>query len=224
MNTNIFFEPWVGEHYWTPYSIFKNNILVLGDSHYCDVCDSCGDRDKHPGCTTFTHTVVKDYLNPNHKADWKKTQSTFINSVYGHQTTIKERCAYYASVAFYNYLQVSAGDNPYSTNQYNYRVPSYLSAFYEVLDRIMPDVVVVWGDQVWDTLPNNWNYGDADGGAPVSINNTLFRRYLYYPYKDKRILLIGTHHPSQGYDRQLHHAVFMQFGAFEMHSIDNALK
>ena len=221
MNTNIFFEPWVGSDYGTPTSLFKNRILVLGDSHYCDKCEACGDRDKHPGCSSFTNTVVVDYLNPNHKADWKKTQSTFINSVWGRQTTIKDRRAYYASIAFYNYLQVSAGDNPYSTWRYNYNVPSYLAAYYEVLDRILPDVVVVWGDQVWDTLPNNWKYGEADGGTSISIGNSSFRKYLYYPYQSKRILLIGAHHPSQGYDSYFHNAVFGHFNVFERNSIIN---
>lgn len=210
MINEVFFDPWVGKNYGTERSIFNKKVLILGDSHYCKCCEGCGNRTLHPDCTDFTRKVVIDYLDPAHKADWKSTYSTFINSMLNKSTSTEERADFFESVVFYNFLQISAGEDPYSTKQYDYTDDRYLRAFYDVIDKTLPDVVICWGGKLWDTLPNNWNnYGEAEKGAGININNDVFGKYYTYPYRgDKRILLIGVRHPSMGFARDYHHQIF----------------
>ncbi len=43
MNSNIFFQPFVGKDYANG-GIFGKRIMILGESHYCDEsCTDCGD-------------------------------------------------------------------------------------------------------------------------------------------------------------------------------------
>jgi hypothetical protein len=110
----------------------------------------------HPECRNFTEWSVGTYLDEEDKSSWKKTYSTFINSVFGHQTSMVERSAFFDSVVFANFLQVAAGDNPYSKVNGDYNHPAHLNVFYACLERILPDVVVSWGGDVWEALPNDW--------------------------------------------------------------------
>jgi len=214
MKTAIFFDPCVGKNYGSELSIFKQKLLIVGNSHYCGKCPDCGDRDICGCGPTLTQKAVSVYLDPKDKSKWKKTYSTFINSFFGKPTSLLERQAFFDSVAFYNFLQVSAGEDPYSTSQYDFKEKRHLDAFYEVLDSIMPDVVVCWGDTVWDILPNNWNaFGEAERGVGIQIGDTVFKNYLIYPYKDKKITLVGVKHPSQGYGSDFHHKVLSSFGS-----------
>ena len=210
MNSNIFFLPWIGDKYGTQYSLFENKILLIGNSHYCGTCNTCGDSIKSPECTTFTTEIVDTYLDPEEKHSWKKTFSTFINSFFGHSTTYKERKDFFDSVSFYNYLQVSAGNNPYSTHNYNFDDRRHLLAFYEVLDKIKPNVVISWGDIVWNAIPNNWGDGEAIKGNKLTFDNKIFDSYLYYNYKNDTIMLVGAHHPSAGYNSDFYNKIFTE--------------
>ncbi len=78
----VFFEPWVGDKYDIEFSMFRKKVLIVGNSHYCEKCEDCGNRELHPDCIDFTKHVIKDYLDKNHKATWKKTFSTFVNSMF----------------------------------------------------------------------------------------------------------------------------------------------
>ena len=217
MTTRIFFDPWVGPDYGKPRSSTTKKLLVLGDSHYgdedeCPDCKVCGDRDEaQDRCTEFTTQVIKDYLNPERSARWKKTISTIVNSVYRQQTTLSIREAFCNSIAFYNFLQVVAGVAPRQTGDQNYKAPRHLEAFYEVLKQVSPEVVISWGDAVWDALPDDWGYGDAVKGKEIHCGTATFRSWQIYPFQNAHITLIGVHHPCAGYDRDFHDHVLNQF-------------
>ena len=211
--TRIFFDPWVGENYGTDKSILKKKILVLGGSHYCEECATCGDRMLHPGCVSYTRDRIGEYLNPAFNAPWKKTYTSFINSVYGGATSHEQQRRYFSSICFYNFLQLSAGKDPNSAHRYNYKDIRHRLAFYEIIRRWMPDIVISWGDKVWNALPDDWGYGTAIKGAAMSVAGTAFTSYQRYPFEETTVLLIGVHHPSTGYDRGLHHEVFSRLEA-----------
>jgi hypothetical protein len=212
LTTKIFFDPWIGQNYGKPGSIFNKRILALGGSHYCKDCEDCGSRELHPECTSMTQDVVKEYLSGNCHEYWKKTFSTFINSFYDRSTSDEERKEFFKSVIFYNYLQTCAGEDPYSASQYDYTEEKHLKAFYEVIDKTLPDVVISWGSKVWEALPDDWNeYGEAEKGTPININGDNFQDYQYYPYKNRhKIMLILAHHPSVAYDRLYHYKIFSE--------------
>ena len=186
--------------------------MVLGNSHYCDTCDVCGDRSRvAQKCTKFTRdTAIAAYLDPEDHSSWKPTYTTFINSLLGKQSSLDDRQAVFDSIVFYNYLQVAAGKDAYSTRLYDYNHVRHLHAFYEVLDEHLPNVVISWGSKVWDALPDNWGYGDAQKGIGLAVGEKVFNRYQTYPYKDTKILLIGVHHPCVGYGREFHYQIFSQ--------------
>ena len=212
MFTKVFFEPWVGKDYGSTKSIFQKKVLVLGDSHYCEKCETCGNRDLHSGCTQFTQNTIGVYLNPNEHGKWKKTYSTFLNSIFGKGTSLSERTRFFDSVAFYNFLQVSAGDNATSANAYNYYDPKHLAAFYEMLNEVLPDIILLWGNRVWDVLPNDWGDGEAKKGDPIPVRNLAFTQYLTYPFHGTEITLVGTHHPCSGFPSEFYHEVFSRLG------------
>lgn len=210
--TKVFFAPWIGENYGAEKSIFKKKILVLGGSHYCDDCATCGDRILHPGCVSFTRDRIKEYLDLSFRARWKKTYTSFVNSVYGVPSSRDQKIQLFSSICFYNYLQIAAGNDPSSAHLYNYKDKNHLDAFYEVIGKLFPDIVISWGEKVWDALPDEWGYGMASKGPILSVTGGNFTSYQTYPYKEKSILLIGVHHPSSGCDRQKYHEVYSALG------------
>lgn len=76
---NVFFKPWVGSKYGKRDSIFRQKILVLGDSHYIDETDDVAATVNEEPCD-FTTDVMLDYLDPNEKGRWKSTFTKFMNS------------------------------------------------------------------------------------------------------------------------------------------------
>ena len=210
-----FFEPHVGLKYGTQESVFKKSILVLGDSHYCEEdCDTCGDKDKHHDCAGFTTVVVKKFLKHGMSEAWMKTYTTFINSLLRRRASISDRESFFESVAFYNFLQRAAGSNSSSANMHagEYDSTANWRAFHEVLEQLMPEIVISWGDRVWEALPNDWGCGEAKKGEGIKIGAEVFYRYYDYPFKDSRILLVGVHHPCVGYSIDFHSAVFNALG------------
>ena len=190
---HVFFEPHVGSRYGMPESIFNKRILVLGDSHYChDGCLDCGNLHEHSDCSGFTSKIVRYYLEAQESEGWMKTYSTFINTVFRRCTSDVDRKAFFESVAFYNYLQKAAGTDSKSAPAYaaEYNQEKHLLAFYEVLEDLKPEVVISWGDRVWNALPNNWRgYGEATKGAGFKIGSKDFTAYYDYPFNGGRILL-----------------------------------
>lgn len=62
MNSNIFFQPFVGKDYANG-GIFGKRIMILSESHYCDEsCTDCGDCQLHRECMNFTQQVLDEVL------------------------------------------------------------------------------------------------------------------------------------------------------------------
>ena len=58
MNSNIFFQPFVGNDYANG-GIFGKRIMILGESHCCDESYvDCGDCRLHRECMGFTQQVL----------------------------------------------------------------------------------------------------------------------------------------------------------------------
>ena len=220
---HVFFEPHVGSRYGKPASLFNNRILVLGDSHYCRMgCLDCGNLQNHSKCSSFTLERVVEYLEEQERDRWMATYSTFINTVFRRGTSHGERETFFESVAFYNYLQKAAGTNSESASAYaaEYNQESHLLAFYEVLENLMPELVIIWGNRVWNALPNNLKgYGEATKGAGIKIGPKIFTAYYDYPFNGRRVLLIGAQHPCRGTSVAFNEAVFDELGVTPMSGV-----
>jgi hypothetical protein len=203
--------PWVGDQYGQATGVFRQRTLILGGSQYSEGYENFHTAEGVAEWLTFTNDVVYYYLNPEEKGKWKKTYTTFINSVFGCQTDEEQRGRFFDSVIFYNYLQEIAGASASEAGNFDYHAPVHFEAFREILETHQPEVVISWGSKVWDALPNDWGYGPAEIWNGVAVGTSATEKIYHYPFHDTVIRLVGVRHPSIGYSPDLHHQMFKQF-------------
>ena len=200
-----FFTPWIGCLYGGRGSALPKRVMVLGASHYCgNRCADCGNPKAHPECAVFTRDVVRDYLSDKCSGYWKKTFTTFINSVFGRATTAEERRQFMDSIVFANFLQRAEGRDANEKHNEYFQLPANLDAFKATIREYRPDVIVTWGDRVWNAIPWDLGYGMAE-----KVRDGVFR----YPFSDHTFLLLGLHHPSIGYPSGESHQLIASVGA-----------
>lgn len=164
--SEIYFEPWVGPDYYDG-GVFNYRILAVGDSHYCDnPCElrkqgKCGivgnaSISEMGDCINFTKGVVASYLghNGNPLGRWTSTYTKFTRALSGGRDSQINVKAVWNSIAFYNFVQSNIQTGPgqsfislFYKGQNLYA--DSLSAFDSVVDRLQPDFIIVWGNNVW---------------------------------------------------------------------------
>lgn len=179
----IRFKPWIGKNYQSG-GIFGKKILVLGESHYCD--DSEG--------TDFTTAVVNDYLNPEVERDkWMNTFLKFERSLVNHITDTEESKKIWDSIAFYNYLQFPMDGARQAGTKRQYS--DSIGPFFEVLNDLRPELLIVWGSRLWNNLPNEgWV-----GGKEIEIDGYSIMNGAYKLNDGSLVRTICVYHPSVGY-------------------------
>jgi hypothetical protein len=190
--TNVFFKPWIGNLYGRNGSVFNQRILILGDSHYADESDL--GPINHEQSSNFTTGVLSDYLDPEIQGNWKSTFTKFMNSfVRDDVQSERSHEELWNSVAFFNYLQIPAGATSRQTQHFKYTKEKDRSAFLEVIEELEPDVIISWGNKVWDAIPEDFGYG-------TYVPSQEYSRFYYkYPFKGRNLKLIGITHPSAAY-------------------------
>lgn len=205
---HVFFEPWVGKYYSTG-GIFKKKILVVGESHYCgsEKCNGkCGFRDfPEGGCEDFTYNTVMDYLN-GCSGRWTATYKKFERSLYVNKdgtTTMEDSNNIWQSIAFFNFLQVAMTEaRKAGTNE------DYLEgqkAFLEVIEKLQPDLIIIWGVRLFDKLPgitDGWLWGDD-----LEIDGYKVQNGYYQLKNGTKSRVITVYHPSVGYSWDWWHQV-----------------
>ena len=181
--------------------IFGKRIMILGESHYCEGCLYCGIQSKHPECMDFTQGVVKDYLEKEERQDWMRTFVKFERSLVGEETDRAMSRKIWDSVVFYNYLQVAMGGSREAGSAEQYQQSS--KAFFEVLDKYHPEVLIVWGHQLWRNLPEErWIEGEE-----LVVDGQDIRNGAYRLANGKRVKALAVYHPSVGYSWDFWHRV-----------------
>lgn len=184
---NVFFEPWIGDNYWSD-GWYGNKILVIGNSHYCkdrNKCSDCGvdgycfDDD---GCSDFTTDVINTYLNSDSdrkRSGWMRTYKNFEKALCGYNTDDDDSYNIWHSIAFYNYLQTAVRNWKDSGNDDDYDASE--NAFWEVLEELRPDCIIMWGNRVWSKAPgyNGVDVYELDDGTEIPA--------------------LKIHHPSMGF-------------------------
>lgn len=192
MTKSVVFEPWVGKDYPSG-GIFKQKVLVLGESHYCKAmagtppcrCDNPAGR---PECRDFTKDVLHDVVYHYSGNHYMRTFACFERAVFGHVPTQEERESFWNSVSFYNYLQFAMSGPRLPINR-----PTRESeeAFRQVLGHLMPDKVIIWGRKLYNIMPY-WDGHDAE----VTTPNGQRTDGRVYHINGKDILCMVVHHPS----------------------------
>lgn len=202
--------PWIGSNYGKDNGVFRQRTLILGGSQYSDGYENFHTDEGLAEWQSFTNDVVYYYLDPSIPGRWKKTYTSFINSVFGYKTEVEQQKSFFDAVIFFNYLQEIAGATASEAGNFDYHAPCHFDAFREILEVHRPEVVISWGYKVWDALPNDWGYGTAQATDGISVGSEISNKIYHYPFRDTVIRLVGVHHPSIGYSPDFHHQIFKQ--------------
>ncbi len=195
MLNEVFFQPFVGKNYYNG-GMFGKRIMVFGESHYCEEgCADCGNLANHRECAAFTNGVINDYLNENLERErWMNTFLKFERSLVGHGTDWAERKRIWQSVMFYNYLQTAMGGPRKAGTNEQYTHASHV--FYEVIDKYLPQYIIVWGSRLWNYLPGDSRWRD---GHPIVIDGYKVQTGSYSLSNAGRAKAMTINHPSVGY-------------------------
>lgn len=193
----IIFKPFVGSSY-SKGGIFGKKILVLGESHYCDESEVY---------ENLTYDVLQKYLHHEVNEGWMNTFKKFERALAGITTSDADSQHIWDSLAFYNFLQVPMGDSRIAGQPEDYK--NAVEPFFEVLNQLQPDYMIVWGKRLWSNLPyDNWtdgksvivdNYENPVGNYTLSNGHKVITTPVY-------------HHPSASFSWEYCYRVFQQMG------------
>lgn len=193
----INFKPWVGKNYENGFFNGKK-LLVLGESHYCEIERSNGGR-CHQFCTKdlmgeecFNQT--KDVISEIKDQEWKsRTFSNFERTIFGNIPSKEERDLLWDSVIFYNYLQYSQSGPTRALEQTSDAYRDSEMAFKELLETYLPDYIIAWGMRLYEITPN---WGGEESTINIEENGNA--KVWTYIINGKRIPTLFIYHPAYG--------------------------
>ena len=200
---NVFFKPWVGKDY-NSGGIFGKRILALGESHYCgESCKDCGNVCNAGGCADFTSRNCIEILLEGETGPWTNTMLKFERSLVNHNTDLEERRGIWNSIAFYNYVQKAQDGSRKAPEWVDFRNSE--NAFFEVLDELRPDLMLVWGvTRMYDNLPGGERWRE---GEELVIDGYKVKNGYYRQSDGKETRVLWLYHPSTGYSWDWWHKV-----------------
>lgn len=200
------FYPWIGENYKNGVVGYYENgiiqygesegegkkILVLGESHYC--------YDESEAIPELTNDIIKDLIAP--ESEWepyKNTYTKFIKSLTGYIDELDDEVKKEAwqHIAFYNYVQEPITGPRIAPSKEDFS--NSVVAFEEILDKLNPDLVIIWGKRLYNNLPQDLvNYkGDNLEDLEAKIYDYLFEDIEIWSYKgEKLIVFLPIVHPA----------------------------
>lgn len=177
------FHPWIGENYHNGFNGVRT--LVLGESHYQWPCGR--DIETWP---EVTNDVIKDQVLGNEtKAFWTNIAIAFLNR----KPSLTDKQSFWSSVAFYNYVQESAGESA-RVRPADGSWGKSEGAFNEVLESLKPQFVLVLGYRLWEMTPN---FKGTRGPSIVGDDRNLT---WIYQLADGSAFAYGIKHPSSGFN------------------------
>jgi hypothetical protein len=103
-------------------------------------------------------------------------------------------------LAFFNYLQVALTKSRKAGTNEDYKESQI--AFFEVIDKLQPELIIVWGMRLFYKLPEEgWIWGDKLKVDEINVKNG------YYQRNGKKSRVIAVYHPSVGYSWDWWHKV-----------------
>jgi hypothetical protein len=201
--TNVFFKPWVGENYKAA-GFNGKRILVLGESCFCGECPSCVAYDpagnlippeeeegkEFETCRDKISDVVTGFLayTKGELKEWSmKTYRRFTDVFMERQCTPEETKAFWHSFVLYNYIQTALEKPRIAKKPLQWETGK--KPFFEVLAEYNPDVVIVWGRELWNNMLTGFRVDDSF--------QTKWKDGLRYYNNGKRdIPAYACYHPS----------------------------
>jgi hypothetical protein len=215
---NVKFLPWVGNSYDCGVLGFDGNgvirygsaqmrgrrIMVLGESHYCA-------NPETEAVVSLTIDIISDLINPSSEHEpYKNTYTKFAKSAIGTFDELSDnaKSEFWNHVLFYNYVQTAiSGARVAPTNE---EFKDSKDAFFEVLAKYKPDLVIVWGSRLYNNLPQT---GNQLADLVIQQGEYAGRAVEMWSYEveSKFVALMPIVHPSAGFDLKLHNAFIRQF-------------
>lgn len=185
---HIKFTPWVGNNYLR--APFGKRILILGESHYQPKGhDSINDS------TGYTNIVIREQLDGSYtKSFWTHIAVTFLNK----SPSLDDKREFWHGVSFCNYVQQSVGVGARvrpSSDMFEASAP----AFFELLESLRPQVMVVLGYELWRNLPKAFSDEQTIETHAGPINTRS------YSYSDGTSIACSIKHPSSGFNGRTWH-------------------
>lgn len=188
------FLPFVGKNYLSG-GVFGKRVMVLGDSHY----------GSNP-TPNITQDVIRYFLDPScEREGWMNTYTKFERSMVNKETSMAESATIWNSLLFYNYVQeLMSGPREAPTKE---QYAASADAFFEVLEKYRPEVIIVWGKRLWENLPNaQWEDGER-----VLVDDYEVDNGYYCLNNGHKVRAFCVYHPSASYSWDYWHRVIKLF-------------
>jgi hypothetical protein len=178
-------------------------VLVLGESHYC--------ANPEAEATPFlTINIIADLLNPDSEWEpYKNTYTKFAKSFVGciGDLDSETKAKAWHHVVFYNYVQVAMSAARVAPRPEDFRKSE--TAFFEVLELYTPDIVIAWGQRLYNNLPQGGKQLPdltIDSGRFAGNATELWS----YQVAGKSIAVMPITHPSAAYSTECFNAFFRE--------------
>ena len=217
---NVFFLPYVGNKYENGLILNEDGtiesgktkgeglkVMVLGESHFCgEECENCGIASAcaENKCKKFTQKVVTDYLDYlNNKKEFEPWMNTFTK--FGKALTGKDERSedIWKSVTFYNYVQRAMNAARTCPSSEDFILSE--DAFFEVLEKYKPNIIICWGKRLYNKLPNK-----GSKGIDIETEYEFIETWIYNISNNQKSLVIPIYHPSAGFDWSYWHEVIVK--------------
>jgi hypothetical protein len=199
-NSKVVFKSWRGDDY--KLGIGGQQILILGESHYHDCNEDPSCREEPDGFersrrhTELTRDVVRWWKDNPHRSPLSHQLPKLFNM---------DKPQFWASVAFYNYLQAIVGSRArMRPSEDHWASSENVAALQETLSDLQPDRILVLGKKLWQYLPSKVPLARPPEDEPgLLVSNDMGsydevdrKCYWYYTRSDKKALAMPIMHPS----------------------------
>lgn len=194
---NVHFLPWVGTNYAKGKSGYK--IMALGESHYCA-------NPETEAIPTLTQEIIADLTDVNSPHEhYKNTYTKFERALQGEVVVPADKLQFWNAILFYNFVQqpISGARVAPTSEQFE----ESEDAFFEVLEQYRPDIILVWGQRLYNHLPQV-----NEKSKTITFSDGTSSSCLSYQLADGHIVrVLQITHPSAGFDWCYWHKVIIEF-------------
>jgi len=179
--------PWIGNNY-EKGGIFNKKILILGESHYGTDENSWFNED-------LTRLSIQEKIGEANGDSifHKKAFHTKIFKAFNLKPATNEnKIKFWHSVAFFNYVQISAGDKPRKRPKKEHWEIS-INPVKKTLDILKPDIIVVLGYALWENIWKRFEY-EIYEETMFNNNHNIHKLKI-----ENNPLMFCIQHPSSGF-------------------------
>lgn len=188
------FRPWVGVNYLAD-GFAGRRVLALGESHYCAT--------ETDAVQEITCEVILGLIDENAVFEpYMNTYTKFAKAMLGVDAlTFEDKRRFWESIAFYNYVQSPMPAARIAPSKDDFSASA--EAFFEVLEELKPEVVIVWGSRLYNNLPR----GGMQGDDLRALDGRWIETWRYFLKDGSMVRMIPIMHPSAAFSPEYWHEV-----------------